>query len=66
MNYCYENESYAPYKAKATKAFVDEKIRMLKEDFLIYNLTEDEVNHLYSLATEVQVENYVRTIIMSR
>ena len=63
MNYCPGNDTVAPYKAKATKAFTKEKIRMLKEDFCVV-VTEDQEKHLYSLETEVQVENYVLKLIM--
>lgn len=43
---------------------VEEKIKMLRKDFLI-EPTEEEIAHLKELKTEQQVETYVRIIINS-
>jgi chromatin segregation and condensation protein Rec8/ScpA/Scc1 (kleisin family) len=41
---------------------IEEKIKMLRKDFLI-EPTEEEIAHLKELKTEQQVETYVRIII---
>ena len=43
------------------KQYKNEKIRMLTEDFCM-PLTESEIEHIRSLKTEIQVDNYVRTL----
>ena len=43
------------------KQYKNEKIRMLTDDFCM-KLSEDEIDHIQSLKTEIQVDNYVRTL----
>lgn len=43
------------------KQYISEKIRMLTEDFEM-DLLEREIEHIQSLKTEIQVDNYVRTL----
>lgn len=48
-----------------TKTYVKEKIRMLKKEFCI-PVTSEEKEHFYSLKNEIQVDNYVKTLIMKK
>lgn len=41
------------------KQYITEKLRMLTEDFCM-DLTESEIEHMKSLKTEIQVDNYAR------
>ena len=47
------------------KAYIKEKIRMLKEDFYIH-LTDEEVAHMKSLKREVDVDHYAWDIINNK
>lgn len=51
-----EFSDYAPYKAKAGISYIEEKIKLLKEFGI--KPTEEEINHMIDLATQVQVDNY--------
>ena len=53
--------AYIP-KFENPEQFTDEKIDMLRKHFRI-RLTNDEINHLYSLKTEYEINAAVRTIL---
>jgi hypothetical protein len=44
------------------KSYIDEKIRMLMEDFS-FHLTDEEIAHLESLKSESDVDRYAWDII---
>lgn len=41
------------------KQYIKEKIRMLMDDFCI-DLSKEEIEHMRSLKTEIEVDNYAR------
>ena len=47
------------------KAYINAKIKMLTEEFLI-ELTKADIEHMRSLKTEIQVDNFVRKIFIDR
>lgn len=49
-------------KFKSPKQYVKEKLRMLRYDMYIYP-TLEEVEHLYSLKTDVAIDNAVKALI---
>ena len=51
--------------AKDINDYIKKKIKMLEHDFRIH-LTEKEIEHLNELKTEISVDNYALSIIMSR
>lgn len=53
------------HEATTIKAYIKEKIRMLKKDFLI-TLTEDEIKHMKSLKRDIDVDHYAHDLIMSK
>lgn len=53
--------SYIP-KFENPNQFIEAKIKMLRKEFRI-KLTNDEINHLYELKTEVDINAAVKTII---
>lgn len=53
--------SYIP-KFENPNQFIEEKIKMLRKEFRI-RLTNEEINHLYELKTEVDINAAVKTII---
>jgi hypothetical protein len=55
---------YEPHQITLDE-YVKEKIAMFKEDFRI-KLSTKERKHMYSLPTEIAVDNYARTIITDK
>jgi hypothetical protein len=53
--------AYIP-KFETPEQFIEEKLAMLGEDFKL-TLTDEEINHLSSLKTEVDINAAVRTIL---
>ena len=53
------------HETVSIKAYIKEKIRMLKKDFYI-NLTDEEINHMKSLTRDIDVDHYAHDIIMSK
>ena len=51
--------------AKDIKDYIEKKIFMLEDGFCIH-LTKKEIEHLNELKTEISVDNYALSIIMSR
>ena len=47
------------------KAYIKEKIRMLKEDFYL-RLTDEEIAHMKSLKREIDVDHYAWDIINNK
>jgi hypothetical protein len=51
----------------ALKSYIKEKIKMLKDrEGLNINLSKEEEKNIWSLSTEIAVDNYVRTIILNK
>ena len=47
------------------KQYIESKIRMLTRDFLI-ELTEEEIDYMHSLTSEVAVDTFAHNIFMTR
>ena len=47
------------------KTYIKDKIKMLKKEFHI-RMTENEIQHLKSLQTEIAVDNYCHDLFMKR
>lgn len=52
-------------KQMTIEAYITEKIRMLKNDFMI-KLTREDIAHLKSLKREIDVDHYACDLIMKR
>ena len=55
-------EKTGRYHKPALKAYVREKIKVLKE--LNITLTDGQIKHIQSLKSELQVDNYAHDLIM--
>lgn len=55
-------EKTGRYHKPALKAYVREKIKVLKE--LNITLTDGQIKHMQSLENELQIDNYARDFIM--
>lgn len=53
--------SYIP-KFETPNQFIEEKIKMLRSQFKI-TPTDEEINHLYDLKTEYEINAAVKTIL---
>lgn len=42
--------------------YIKQKIKMLQRDFKVY-LTDEQMDHIKSLTSEIQVDNYARTLL---
>ena len=51
-------------KSKSLAAYKKAKIRMLARDFYIA-LSEAEIQHIFELPTEIQVDQYARKLLSS-
>lgn len=60
----YREEKYnsPEYHKKLMKLYVKEKIKVLKQ--LGVKVTDDHKDHLYSLPTELEVDNYAHKLFM--
>ena len=47
------------------ETYIEQKIKMLKKDFHI-RLTTTETKHMQNLTTEISVDNYARTLILTK
>ena len=47
------------------KQYIKEKIRMLRNDFMI-KLTTEQIIHMQGLKNEIQVDNYAHDLIFNR
>lgn len=56
---------YVINENKPLKMYIEEKISMLKEEFL-FKLTAEEIAHFRELKSEIAVDQYARTILKSR
>ncbi len=45
--------------------YIEQKIKMLKKDFHI-RLTTTETEYMQTLTTEISVDNYARTLILTK
>lgn len=52
------------YQEKARKAYIKEKIKILKQ--LDIKVTDDVKDHLNSLETELEIDQYAHKLIMDR
>jgi hypothetical protein len=61
MNYDVENSCHCPV-FKTPRQYVEAKLKILDRDFYI-KPTRDEILHLYTLKTQIAIDNAVLSII---
>lgn len=47
------------------KVYIKEKLRMLTKDFCL-RLSDEEIRHLKSLKTEIDVDHYAHTLLTTK
>lgn len=58
----YTPESNARLHKLTLKQYINQKIRILQRDFKVY-LTDEQMDHMKSLTSEIQVDNYAHTLL---
>ena len=58
----YTPETEARCRQMTLKQHIRFKIRILQRDFGI-SLTDEQIDHMKSLTSEIQVDNYARTLL---
>ena len=58
----YTPETEARCHKITLKQYIKQKIKILQRDFKVF-LTDEQIDHMKSLTSEIQVDNYARKLL---